>query len=263
MSALLSIIGGRWQPAGISRLQNPAFPAPDSGYRAERARMLASPTGLASPLVVIGGWRTPRYMAWDLARDLCNLAGGERSQIAAVGMLLCGSMDSAVDRVIRTVEASWPGDNPRETAEVDAIGISMGGLIARAAAIAPVRDHRKRLALRRLFTLGTPHRGASLAARITVDAQSRDMRPGSRFLADLDQAMSTANYELICYARTRDVMVGATNCAPAGAVPHWLHGPLVLSHSTMWMNPLIRLDIARRLRGEPPLSRSGDPPPRN
>jgi hypothetical protein len=89
------------------------------------------------------------------------------------------------------------------------------------------------------------------------------MRTGSHFLGRLDEALPTSVYELVCYARTHDVMVGATNCAPPEQQPFWLHGPRLCSHVTMWADPLIRLDVARRLRGEEPLARRATPPPRD
>jgi pimeloyl-ACP methyl ester carboxylesterase len=223
--------------------------------------MIASPIGLERPLVVVGGWRTPRFTASWLGRDLARLAGAELSQVLPVGVLACRTMEGGVGQIIRAVEQRWPSRDPALSIEVDVVGISMGGLLARAAALpAP---GRKQLNIRRLFTIGTPHRGAVMAGRITVDALSRDMRAGSPFLGRLDEGQRTSIGELICYARTHDVMVGAANSAPPGHHPYWLHGPRFLSHVTMWADPLIRLDIARRLRGEEPLARRPSPPPRD
>ena len=68
----------------------------------------------------------------------------------------------------------------------------------------PASTAGKRLKVRRIFTLGTPHRGAILADRIALDSAARDLRPGSEFLHRLDEALPHAGYELLCYAHTND-----------------------------------------------------------
>lgn len=244
-------------------MDNPAFQHPPGGITAERTRMMESPSGLERPLVVVAGWRTPALTAGFIARDLALLTGAEPQETRTVGVMLCNSMAAAVQRLVSTVEQSWPSDDPTKTIEVDVVAISMGGLITRAAALPDDSGQRKQLDVRRLFTLGTPHRGASLANRIAIDPPARDMRTGSTFLGTLDEAIKTSIYELVCYARTRDFIVGATNTAPPGHEPHWLPGPIVFSHVTIWADPLIRLDIARRLRNEEPLAGTPSPPPRD
>ena len=84
--------------------------------------------------------------------------------------------------------------------EVDVVAISMGGLIARYAAM-PLPDDSRQLRIRRLFTISTPHRGAKLAALPTFDQRQIDMRPGSAFLASLDDALADADYDLLPYVR--------------------------------------------------------------
>jgi hypothetical protein len=135
----------------------------------------------------------------------------------------------------------------------------MGGLIARAAAI-PAAG-RKRVRIARLFTLGTPHRGARLAPYIPLDPLVRNMRPGSDLLKRLDG--HRPDYELRCYARLRDSWVGARNAAPAGTQPLWKPGPLIMSHQTISTDSLIRADIARCLRNEAPFAVQGSPSPRD
>lgn len=148
----------------------------------------------------------------------------------------------------------------------------MGGLVARLAALAPearepfgIPTELPRLNIARLFTLATPHRGASLAGIVALDAAARDMKPGSPFLRDLDAAEPDPRlYEMVCYARLRDAWVGATNTAPPGTNPIWVPTPARnLAHLTVSRDRRILLDIARRLRGEPPLALEPSPPPRN
>lgn len=176
-------------------------------------------------------------------------------------------------RLVGLVEARWPSHEQGWTREVDVVGVSMGGLVARAGAAGvgagggPSAGGR-RLRIGRLFTLGTPHCGARLAELARPDAAARDMRAGSAFLSRLDEARGASErgalYEMVCYTRLRDSWVGAGRTAPPGLDVHWVSGWRVLSHVTVSMDPRIVVDIARRLRGEDPLARpDGRPPPRD
>jgi len=236
---------------------NPDFQPPSDGFQAEWDRMRADPKPLPRPLMVLAGWRAPRFPSANLARFLADLSGAPASPALAVSFTFGLSMDAAVRRLCDLVERRFPSSSATDSTEVDIVGISMGGLIARAAAIAG--PGHKRLRISRLFTLGTPHRGARMAALIPFDPLVRGMRPGSTFLSHLDN--DRPGYELVCYTRLRDSWVGARNTAPRGRDPVWTPGPLLLSHQTISLDPLIRTDIARRLRGEPPLAARASPPP--
>jgi pimeloyl-ACP methyl ester carboxylesterase len=139
------------------------------------------------------------------------------------------------------------------TVEVDVIGFSMGGLVARHAA--RPNSLGKRLNIRRLFTISSPHRGARLASLPTVDQRMIDMRPGSAFLADLNSHLSEADYELLAYTRLGDMIVGPENAAPPGMSPWWVaNASFSLAHISAGADPRILADIARRLRNEPPFT---------
>jgi hypothetical protein len=59
--------------------------------------------------------------------------------------------------------------------------------------------------------------------------------------------------------RLGDIIVGAPNAAPEGLTPRWLPGePLQDSHIGAMLDKRIIADVARRLRGEQPLT--SDPP---
>ena len=242
------------------RMSNPDFLPPPRGVRAEFRRMAEHPVGLARPLVVLAGWRAPVWPAMFMAQHLSRLAGDSSRRAVALGFAHCMSFDTAVRRVTALVDRLWPSASLTETTEVDLVGISMGGLIGRAAAV-PVPG-RKRLRIARLFTLGTPHRGARIAPYIPLDPLVREMRPGSALLTLLDEGLAAANYELRCYARLHDSWVGALNTSPPGRDPFWKPGPLLLSHQTISGDSLIRADIARCLRGELPLATRASRPPR-
>ncbi len=253
---------------------NPRFAVTGEFIDSEWSRLRAQPAVLERPLVVLGGYRSPSLFAGGVASDLRRLTGAGQDQVLAIGYPFDDNFPTLARRVVDAVEKRWPSDDPDRTIEVDVVGLSMGGLVARAAAASPhipatfsgsepPLGPPKALRIRRLFTLGTPHRGALLAETIALDPMAIDMKPGSGFLAALNAKLATSTYELICYARTRDDIVGATNAAPPGREPIWVEGPRFFSHHTTHDDRRFLVDIARRLRGETPLGHEGEAPPRD
>lgn len=238
---------------------NPDYPATDEQVEAEYRRLCAQPRPPARPIVVLNGYRAPFWQAAGVRSRLIELTGAAPDRVIYVSYFWSGDTADATRRAVEAVRAAWPGGGEDETVEVDVVGISMGGLIGRNAAIA--EPGRARLKVRRLFTLASPHRGALLAETIAPDAAAGDMTPGSAFLARLDRALAGADYELVCYALLRDAWVGATRTAPPGRRPIWCAGPVVGAHQAIGSNRRVLVDLARRLRDEPPLAREGSPPP--
>lgn len=244
---------------------NPNFILDEAAIESERRRMLEEPTGLDRPLVVLAGWRQLPIGPRNLARRIESLTGADERQVLAISYPLAGDMQKIRRRVIERVEQRWPSPDPAGTIEVDVIGISMGGVVARSLALGngAGREPGKRLRIARLYTLAAPHRGARLAEWIAPDRASRALKAGSEFLDELDAAHADADYELICYTRLRDFWVGATRTAPHGLQPIWTSPGFLFSHVTIGRDSRILLDIARRLRGERPLAAPGAPPPRD
>lgn len=233
---------------------NPSFPTTFSDANRAIGEMRASPCVLRRPLVIIGGMFDPNvspplYRMWfeRVTRD---------SQVITVSVGLCGSFDECRRKVIYAVQAKCPSSDPEWTSEVDVVGASLGGLIGRYAA-APSKDpaHSRRLRIARLFSISSPHSGANLAKSMAITQFHRDMRPGSNFLLTLAGNDSEANYSLYPYVRLNDEIVGERFAAPPGVTPLWLPNPRWMpSHSGAMCDERILADIARRLRGEEPLS---------
>lgn len=243
---------------------------------AEARRLGEIPVILRRPVVVLNGYHGLPTLSHRIARKIAAMTSGDDRDFLEISFTLDSDVDCMAAEVTRQVNARWPNRNPGETIEVDVVGISMGGLVARWAAIAPEQRSRsgptpapgipfeaRRLRIARLFALGTPHRGAVMADLITPDSVARDMTQGSAFLNTLDEQFPAADYELVCYAQLRDYLSGATRCAPAGSVPIWTSGTLFFSHLKMADNPVFLVDVAKRLRGEAVHLMPGDPPPRN
>jgi len=228
--------------------------------------MTQDPKALDRPLVVLGGYRAPYTLVGMMSGRLTRMTSGVRADALGIAFMLEGSIEAAADRAVAKIDERWPGEDPEWTVEVDVVGISMGGLVARYAWAVGERSDgtpRKKLRIARLFTIATPHRGATLADSIAPDRAARQMRAGSELLGVLDRADGSRDFEMVCYARTRDAMVGATRSAPPGEHPHWLHGPLLFGHLTVARDWRIAVDIARRLRGDEPLALESSTPPRD
>jgi pimeloyl-ACP methyl ester carboxylesterase len=213
--------------------------------------------------------------AAPLASNITKATSGNAEDVLLVSYPASSDIDAIANFVIEEVEARWPSPSTDSTVEVDVVGVSMGGIVARwaslplqqrvrsgAAASPPPRDS-KRLNIVNLFTYASPHRGAELAQTLAFDAAAMDLKPGSGLLATLDNAWINRTYELTCYAHTNDAIVGATRTSPPGTNPIWTRGTLLFSHFAVVHNPIFIADTARRLRGETPLVQASEPPPRN
>lgn len=206
------------------------------------------PKALVRPVVVLGGIYDPGIAASHVARKLREIAG-EDAPIVHLGFLDTGTFDGSADKVVEALNERFPSCDPHQTIDVDVIGFSMGGLVARyASSDEYAAKGRQRLRIVRLFTVSSPHQGANLAWVPTFDARVIDMRRNSAFLARLNA--EPINYELFAYARLGDLVVGETNAAPTGTTPWWLSKHHGLSHASAYSDSRILADIARRLRGE-------------
>jgi pimeloyl-ACP methyl ester carboxylesterase len=239
---------------------NPRFAISDADLRADWNRMLSEHTAIERPVVLVGSYRGPDPIVSTLERRFESLTTGDRDDVLRIPTWFDIEMETVIDRTVRmTAERFGLNAEGTETVEVDVIGLSMGGVVARAAAIA--EDGRPRLKIRRLFTIASPHRGADLATRVAIDPEAKAMQPGSAFLKRLDEAYGERDYELVPYGVLNDGIVHVVNTAPPDEVPIWTRGKFFGSHLTVNDNRRIIADIARRLRGEEPIASRGEPLP--
>lgn len=276
-------------PRAIERaLHLPIPPTPGvatlEAARADLARMYADPRPLERPVLVLSGWHTPSMMVRNMRLNLAPMTTQGASHFVPVAYPAHTRFDAMRRLVLDAAERAFPSDDPEFTTEFDAVAVSMGGIVGRFAAAPPAPGTTarragsdahgapaRRLRLRRLFTLASPHQGAWLADRIAIDRAAGDMIRGCEFLTRLDQAYRErvhdprTNYEIIPYSRLRDEMVGATRAAPTGEdhTLRWVTGFRALSHLTIGQEPRFLADIARQLRGEEPLLKPNGRAPRD
>ncbi|MEO0514842.1 MAG: hypothetical protein AAF086_06050 [Planctomycetota bacterium] len=251
-----------------SRPVNPSFSVSENEAKKIIEWIEASPRALDRPVVVLAGWADPGFVNSYLVNQL-ERAGVPSDEVLGFKFIFKGDFDRCRDHVVGAVQAAWPSDEAGWTTEVDVVAFSMGGLVARYCAAprlpgeadepagleAEDVESKRRLKIRRLFTISTPHRGAALAWVPTFDRRVIDMRAGSGFLVHLDRVLPNAGYRLVPYTRLGDPVVGSERTAPAGIHPWWVDTPpLHRSHQEAYRDPRIRADILRRLRGETPLT---------
>lgn len=231
---------------------NPSFPLEMDQAKRALSSMREHPRPLARPLVLIGGFwdfhlSTPLYRWW-----FHGISGDDR--IVCVNVAFCDSFEDCRQTIIDAVDEAFPCHDANFTTEVDVVGASLGGLAARfAAAPSPDPARPRRLRIARLFTIASPHMGATLAENFGFTQFHEDMVPGSPFLEELARSDAGATYKVVPYVRLGDGIVGEENAAPPNCVPIWLPTPaLELSHVGALTDPRILADIARRLRGERP-----------
>ena len=233
---------------------NPSFALVYNDAKAVLREMQLDPKPLQRPLVVAAGIHDPGLIAPSVVRKLRAITS-DNERIISVSFfgLSLSTFDACREHLVETVEQAFPSDDPENTVEVDVIGYSMGGLVARHAA--GENASPKRLRIKRLFTISTPHRGANLAGLPTFDKRTIDMRAGSAFLAGLDSQLQNAEYELLSYTRLGDMIVGAQNASVPGTSPWWVtNAPFSPAHLAASTDPRILADIARRLRNEEPFT---------
>jgi hypothetical protein len=242
---------------GCAAPANPSFPISVSDAMGALREMANDPKPLARPVVVLGGYHDPGLGALVWGREVRRWSRGAR--VIDVSFALHRDFEQCRRDVIAAVDDALPSDNPQATTEVDVIGVSMGGLVARYAAVP--RPGERRLRIARLFTIAAPHRGAAMARLPALTRLQADMRGSSPFMRKLGPAEGLADYEIIPYVRLGDLLVGAANAAPAETAPWWVPNRAPeLAHIAASLDPRIRADVARRLRGEEPFA-SGTPAP--
>lgn len=231
---------------------NPSFKITTREADQDLARIVAARKPFARPLVIITGFMDPGLAAFFVQWRFESLSADDRMIAVPMGEGL--SFDYCRDKVIDAVERRFPSDDPSRTVEVDVIGLSMGGVVARYAALPPDDKHKRQLRINRLFTVSSPLCGSELAQRVpAVHPLIYPLRPGSRMLAQINSTKPA--YAIFPYVLLNDHVIGLPNAAPPGQVAWWLSSPpLGTPHFCALFDSRITADIARRLRDEPALA---------
>jgi pimeloyl-ACP methyl ester carboxylesterase len=210
---------------------------------APRARA-ANPGG---PIVLLHGFAGWSRGLLPLERHLRATTGREvvRLQLGA-GLEGIEPLAQRAARKIARIAAEARGR------AIDVVGHSMGGLVA-----AYVAKHfSERAPIRRVVTLGTPHRGTALAlsgARYfgRLASSLAQMAPGSAFLADLDRSPLPAETSLVSVAGLADMVVPAPCARLPRRARHHNRSLAEADHWGLVYHPHAQALLVRLLRGTP------------
>src|ERR1044072_8005800 len=107
--------------------ENPSFPLALKQARSAIASMRDAPMALQRPLVILGGINDPGLGGLAVGTEMRRMFDDRR--IVAVSFTFCGSFEECRRKVIEEVDRAFPTSDAAQTAEVDVIGLSMGGLV--------------------------------------------------------------------------------------------------------------------------------------
>ena len=207
---------------------------------------------LARPIVILDGIGSWGLDAATLKRRIADRADGS---VITLAFPFEGSFDACRQKVIAAVDRAFGQGGDRATVEVDVVGLSLGGVVARFASLDdPTLG--KRLNVRRLFTIASPLQGARFAngfGWLSPIRMHRDLRSTSAFYKRLASRPTT--YPVVSYSRLGDPIVGARHASMPGAGVYWLaNRPFESAHGAAFDDPRIVADLLKRLRGEPSLT---------
>lgn len=264
LAPLLSLGCVACQPAPV----NPSFPTSYDAADTDLTRIRDSRKALPRPLVIVTGFMDPGFSAMVMKARFHSLFDDQR--IVTVTLAECCSFEECRKKVIAAVDREFPTTIPAWTTEVDVIGYSMGGVVARYAALGPPstgperapatglgqapEEPVQRLRIARLFTISAPNLGSVRAQWLPLlHPLQKELRPGSDFLNRLNAAEPA--YAGYAYIRLGDHTIGPANGALPGRGVWWVSTPpFSPAHNHAHADPRILADIARRLRGETPLA---------
>lgn len=229
-----------WTGCAVSPGQN--FTVTVEEAETELRALRRDPQRLPRPVVVLDGFLDPGFGSASWSRDLHAVA--DDPQVLRVSYPHARSLAECAAEAIRRIHERFP-DQP-----VDVVGISMGGAVAFYVAADPT------IRVERIFTVCSPLRGASRANQPTWIALQRDLRPDSVGMTRLRNLINDFHGVRVHYGGWGDRTVLVSEAAPPGETPYWLpaDGPAAFGHVGATRDPRLRLDLLRRLRGEPPVT---------
>ena len=142
-------------PRIASEMPRFRFRCPRPARRSTRCTTHASRWSV--PWSSSAGISIPGLLSLYLAPQIKRVATD--ANITGVSFLFDSDFDACRRRLVEQVDKAFPTDDPYRTTEVDVIAVSMGGIVARYAALpAAPGEHRRQLRIARLFTISSPHR---------------------------------------------------------------------------------------------------------
>ena len=199
--AFVFLLSGCFAP---QRDPNPSFNVSLESSTLDLERMRADPKPAQRPVLIVSGIADPSISTDAIFSAIAPTL--MEPSLIKVDFLGTTTFPQARAALLQATRDGLHLGAEDAIPEVDVVAFSMGGLVARDAAM---HEHgTERLLIRHLYTISTPHAGARVAGIPFGFPQSEDMQITSDFIVQLDEALPDACYELRCYAVTDDVTVG-------------------------------------------------------
>ena len=218
--------------------------ADEKAARVELRKFEAQKVKLRRPVMILAGLGDVGFHANLCRNELAERAEGER--LVVVSFFGVDDLRKCAVRAIKRAQLECG-----EGVEVDVIGISMGGVVARLAAedAAVAKEAGASLKIRRLFTMASPLQGAKMAKLPALSRIHGQLRPGSELLTEL--SAREPDYEVLSYVRRGDGVVGEGRASLPGRQAMVVATPLFQgAHWGVITDERVVLDVLRRLGQE-------------
>jgi hypothetical protein len=153
---------------------NPSLPVTIPHAKQALEQMHESPKALSRPVVVVAGWLDVGVAAPQIAEHLREATGDGR--VISVSMGLYPTFNACREHLIASVDEAFPSSDPLYTTEVDVVGYSMGGIVARYAASDIPYDGQKpkrQMRVNRMFTISCRIAGRPLRSSFRASTLCR------------------------------------------------------------------------------------------
>lgn len=225
---------------------NAGILADEGEARTQLKALAVQEVKLRRPVVILAGLGDVGLHAGRCRGELRKYI--DSGEIVVVTFFGIDDLRRCAVKVIQRTHTSFEGSVEGETAEVDVIGISMGGVVARLAAEdeGVLKLAGRRLKVRRLYTMASPLQGAKLAALPALSRVHTQLRKDSEVIVGLNR--QEPPYEVVSYARRGDGVVGEANAALPGREALVVDAPGIEgAHWGVITDPRVVLDLVRRL----------------
>ena len=244
----------------IGQPQNPSFPLEVGEAQQAISQMEQNPVTPVRPVVIAGGWGGTNLAKLPVTKELRRALGARN--VIIVTFNGCKNFTECRRRLIGGIQRALACSDPMTTPEDDVVGVSLGGLVAIDAAAPPVdpaRGDARQMKIVNLYTISTPFHGANMAF-MPGSKFLDDMMENSDYLTRVRSEVKRADYNIIAYGRMGDFWVGVDNVEAAGYPFYWLPNRGLEDAHHGFKDPRIIADIARRVRGEQPYTKSPPAP---
>ncbi|MET9620946.1 MULTISPECIES: alpha/beta fold hydrolase [unclassified Streptomyces] len=207
--------------------------------------------GSGRPVVLLHGFVDNRSVFVLLRRSLAR-HGRHRLESLNYSPLMC-DLRNAADLLGRRVEEICARTGHQE---VDLVGHSLGGLIARYYVQRLGGDAR----VRTLVTLGTPHAGTTVAPLASAHPLVRQMRPGSEVLRELAEPAPGCRTRFVSFWSDLDQVMVPVETARLDHPDLVVHNVRVsgIGHLALPVHPTVAAGIRQALDAEQPGGAASD-----